>query len=65
VIKFAKFEVFGSTNDMGEIIAYYWRLRAANGEIQCVSESYPTKRNAQRGAKQARANSRFATIVLR
>ena len=52
-----KFEVF-----RGEDRQWYWRLRAANGEIQCVSEDYPTRSNARRGAKQARRNARFALI---
>ena len=28
---------------------YYWRLKAANGEILCHSEVYTTKQGAQNG----------------
>ena len=32
---------------------YWWRLRAANGEIMFHSETFPTRSNAVRAAKRA------------
>lgn len=41
---------------------WYWRLKARNGEIIAVSESYSSESAAIEGAKSARRNSRFAKI---
>lgn len=45
----AEFEVFRGANQ-GAKRFWYWRLRAANGEIVAQSEGYSTERDAQRGA---------------
>jgi uncharacterized protein len=43
----AKFEIVpGDGGDQG---AYYWHLKAANGEIIAQSEGYTTKEGAERG----------------
>ena len=41
---------------------WYWHLKAANGEIVCVSERFPSKANAKRAAKRARVLSCSALI---
>lgn len=33
-------------------VRWYWRLRAANGEIEAQSEGYFSKSNARRSAKE-------------
>lgn len=58
-MKLPKYEVFLSKGGK-----WSWRLRAANGEIQHYSQGYASKGNAKRGAQTARANSRFALIVI-
>lgn len=40
------FEIFLGRNGQ-----YYWRLKASNGEILCVSEGYTTKQNAYNGVE--------------
>ena len=40
----AKFEVFTDPLASG----YYWHLKAANGEVVCVSEAYTTEADAWR-----------------
>jgi uncharacterized protein YegP (UPF0339 family) len=57
MIRLARYEVFRGLNDN-----WYWRLLGGNGETICVSEGYSTKYNCVRGAKRARALSRFAMI---
>jgi uncharacterized protein YegP (UPF0339 family) len=57
-MRLAKYEIF-----VGKDYDYYWRLRAANGEIVCVSEGYMSPHNARRGARTARRLSRFALIT--
>lgn len=56
----AKFEVL--PNRSGQ---YYWRLKADNGEIVAVSESYASKYNARRGAElvQSLAGRAYITEV--
>lgn len=44
----AKFEVF-----RGGDAKFYFRLKAANGEIVCASEGYHNEHGAQRGAQAA------------
>lgn len=55
-MKMPKYEIFKGKS------RWYWRLRGANGEKICVSQAFPTKWNAKRAAKKARALSRFALI---
>lgn len=58
----SQYEVFkGKTN--ANTPAWFWHLKAKNGEIVAVSEGYATKDNAERGAKDARRASRTAKIV--
>ena len=40
-------------------------MKAANNEILCVSEAYSSKSAAMKGAKTARAASRFAMIKVK
>lgn len=47
------YEVFEDTAG-----GFRWRLKAKNGEIVAQSESYTTRENAERGAKDAQAASR-------
>ena len=47
------FEIFKSPKDN----QYYWRLRAANGEIVLRSEGYKTKQSAERGINSVRVHS--------
>jgi len=54
------YEVFQGSN----MSNYYWRLRAGNGQIQCVSEAYVSKRNASRGASAARRSARVAVVKV-
>lgn len=42
---------------------FYWRLKARNGEIVAVSETYETRAGAEEGAKAARRASRTARIM--
>lgn len=44
----AHFEVFEGQDD-----EHYWHLRAANGEVLCVSEAYTRGEDAARGAADA------------
>lgn len=54
-----KIEVFeGRATD-----AWYWRLRAGNGEIQCTGEPHTRRRDARRAARAARRNMLIAMIV--
>lgn len=59
-------EIFKAYNDGdGSSVSWYFHLRARNGEIQYVSESYPTRGHALRGARQAQRNTAAAEIVVR
>lgn len=60
IIRLARFEVF--KNSSGE---WMWRVKAANNETLCVSEAYSSKSAAIKGAKTARAASRFAMIKVK
>lgn len=60
-MKMPKIEVFEGTCTQGR--HFFWRLVGANGECQCISQAYPTRWNARRGAKAARRNARFARLV--
>lgn len=42
---------------------FFWRLRARNGEIVCVSEGYESKSNAKRGAIRAVQLMADATLL--
>ena len=39
-----QFEILPSTNGQ-----YYWRFKAANGEVLCHSETYVSKQGAENG----------------
>jgi uncharacterized protein YegP (UPF0339 family) len=41
-----------------------WKLVGANGEIQCPSEGYASKRNAIKGFEAARRNFAAATLSV-
>jgi uncharacterized protein YegP (UPF0339 family) len=41
---------------------WYYSLVGANGEVMNSSELYPSRENAQRGAKDAKKASRFAKV---
>ena len=41
-----QFEILPSTNGQ-----YYWRFKAANGEILCHSETYVSKQGAENGIR--------------
>lgn len=56
-MRLPKLEVFEAKSD------WRWRLRGANGEIQCQSEGYTTEGNAKRGAKAARRNMLIARVL--
>lgn len=43
---YPKFEVVQAQNG-----AYYWRLKAANGEILCVAETYSSQQAAYQGVE--------------
>lgn len=43
-------------------LAYRYRLRGRNGEIMLASEAYPTRGNALRAARQAKAAMAQAEI---
>lgn len=49
----AKFEIFKSTTNQN----YYFRLKAANGEIILGSEGYTTKANCKGGISSVKTNS--------
>lgn len=53
------YEVFRDAED-----EWRWRLRAKNGEIVAQSEGYPSKSNAERGARDARAAARWAIVEV-
>jgi uncharacterized protein YegP (UPF0339 family) len=61
-MKRAVYEIFQGGSPTNIPAEWYWRLRAANGEPLCHSESYTRKEDAERGAKDARKASRFASI---
>ena len=56
-MKMPRYEIF-----QGEDEQWVWRLVGANNETICVSEGYTRRWSAKRGAKKARALSRFALI---
>lgn len=58
-MKRSKYEIF-----CGKDHNWYWRLRAANGEILCISEGYVSPGNAVRGAKAARRASFLAKVFF-
>ncbi len=51
------FEVFKATNGN-----FYWRLKAANGEILCHSEGYTVKQNAFNGIDAVKRIAVGATV---
>lgn len=59
-IRLARFELFKDASKK-----WRWRMKAANNEILCVSEAYSSKSAALKGAKTARAASRFAMIKVK
>jgi len=50
------FEILKSTDN-----EYYFVLRAKNGEVICVSETYTTKAACKKGIRSVRINAPFAT----
>lgn len=40
-----------------------WRLRAANGKVQCQGECHPRRRNAERAAEAVRRAMAHAVVV--
>jgi uncharacterized protein YegP (UPF0339 family) len=59
-LRLPRFELF---KDAGG--SWRWRMKAAINEILCVSEAYSSKSAALKGAKTARAASRFAIIRIK
>jgi uncharacterized protein YegP (UPF0339 family) len=53
-----KFEIFKATNG-----AYYFRLKAENGEIIASSEGYSSKQAAQNGIAAVRRCAPIAQLV--
>jgi len=53
-----KFEIFKGSDDK-----YYFRLKAANGEIIAQSQGYATKQGAQDGIASVKKNAPIATTV--
>jgi len=41
---------------------YFWRLKAANGETLCHSETYTTKQSAQAGVEAAKKIAALAPV---
>ena len=54
----SKFEIYPDRSG-----GYRWRLRAGNGEIVAVSESYTTRSSANHSARQVFRWASSATIV--
>jgi len=54
----SKFEIFKGKN-----LQYYFRLKAANGEIVATSEGYISKQGAQNGINAVRRCASSATIL--
>lgn len=55
----AKFEILPTRSGS----QYYWRLKANNGEIVAVSETYTTKHSAKRSAELVKTLAGQAFIV--
>jgi uncharacterized protein YegP (UPF0339 family) len=54
-----KFEVYSD-----EIGGYHFRLRARNGQIIAVSQSYKSKEGCLKGIKSVKLNASSARIVI-
>lgn len=55
---YPKFEVY-----MDRVGQYRWRLKARNGEIVAISESYTSKYNAKRSAELVKTIAPYASII--
>lgn len=53
-----KFEIFKGSNGN-----YYFRLKAANGQVIAVSEGYTTKQGAQNGIAAVKQTAPSAPVV--
>lgn len=58
-----QFRVLQAKSPDESVELWYWKLVAANGEILCASEIYPSESNAWRGAETAKRNAAEAEIV--
>ena len=56
--KKAKFEYFKGRDGQ-----WYWRLRAKNGKIVCISEGYSTLQGALNGISSVKDNAFGAEII--
>lgn len=49
---------------LNKVARWFWRERAANGEIACVSQAYSTKWAAKRAAKRKAGMTTGATVRI-
>jgi len=54
-----KFEVY-----MDEVEGYHFRLRARNGQIIAISQSYKSKEGCLKGIQSVKSNAADARVVI-